>query len=521
MKRWQVWLLLAVVLSSLAVAQTNGEPDNSTTSYHEGQVWELGDPESAEPVPAKPEQRKPSERMREGVEYNLDDPEQKNSDWSMEEGSELDLGFDDMPEGKSTESAPTTPTPQQAAQNSSNRLRDWLDRLPFEFRGFIEARGGIRTQNDPAQPRDTTMAEIRLQLEAAKNFDWLELRIKSDFYYDGYREQFRTDVREASALFTITRWLDIKAGRQVLTWGAGDLLFINDLFPKDWQAFFIGREISYLKAPSDAVKLTVLTDLAQFNLVYTPVFNPDRYIDGRRISFWNPMVGDFVGREQRIDPHHPNRWFRDAEWAARIFKNIEGYELAMYGYYGFWKSPAGIDAFDYRPTFPNLAVAGASATGSVLGGIGAVEFGYYHSLDDQDGDDPLVPNSEWRLLLRYERELFRDFTLSGQYYLEWMQGYSAYRRFLPPGIPAKDRVRHVVTLRATWLLLEQNLTLSLFAYYSPSDRDAYLRPYVSYKITDNWLIDIGANIFIGKDHHTFFGQFADNTNIYAGIRWNF
>ena len=34
---------------------------------------------------------------------------------------------------------------------------------------------------------------------------------------------------------------DVKIGQQVLTWGTGDYVFLNDLFPKDYPSFFAGR----------------------------------------------------------------------------------------------------------------------------------------------------------------------------------------------------------------------------------------------------------------------------------------
>ncbi len=46
--------------------------------------------------------------------------------------------------------------------------------------------------------------------------------------------------------------------------------------------------------------------------------------------------------------------------------------------------------------------------------------------------------------------------------------------------PARDHFRHLTTVRLTKLLMNQNLWLSLFTYYSPSDKDAHLRPNVNY-----------------------------------------
>jgi len=89
------------------------------------------------------------------------------------------------------------------------------------------------------------------------------------------------------------------------------------------------------------------------------------------------------------------------------------------------------------------------------------------------------------------------------------------------GAKPAERDRHVLTFRVRKLLMNQNLELSLFAFYSPSDSDAYLRPRVSYKIDDHWKVEIGGNLFLGAERHTFFGQFANNTNIYAALRYAF
>jgi hypothetical protein len=162
--------------------------------------------------------------------------------------------------------------------------------------------------------------------------------------------------------------------------------------------------------------------------------------------------------------------------------------------------------------------------GPLGGGIANAEAAYYDSREDRQGNNRFINNSELRFLVGYERqmpEIAPDLTLGGQYYVEWMLDYDEYRRTLLWLYDPRDELRHVVTFRVTKLLLNQNLELSLFAYYSPSDRDAYLRPNVSYKIDDHWTAEIGGNVFFGAEQHTFFNQFADNTNVYMALRYSF
>lgn len=408
------------------------------------------------------------------------------------------------------------------AVGGSADLRDVVyDAWEVELYGFAEGRLGYRTVDDPYEG-DRPLAEARLQLDLSRYFGWGFVKLKGDVVQDQIKDELRGELRELNLTLVPFRFMDLKVGRQVLTWGTGDLLFINDLFPKDWKSFFIGRDDEYLKAPSDAVKASLFFDLVNLDVIYAPRFNPSIYIDGSRLSYWNPLLGRTAGRDFIFGDDDRNRFFSDSSVAVRASRNIRGTEIALYGYRGFWSTPEGMDPAAVELVYPALSVYGASVRTTLLGGIGNVEAGYYDSRQDRSGKDPLVRNSEWRLLAGFERELMRDFTGGLQYYLEWMADYDAYENSIQPlGMDAKDHVRHLLTLRLTKLMMNQTLTLSFFGYYSPSDEDAYLRPNIHYKVTDQWSVEIGANVFLEQSPETFFGQFYKNTNVYTGVRWGF
>ena len=218
---------------------------------------------------------------------------------------------------------------------------------------------------------------------------------------------------------------------------------------------------------------------------------------------------------------HDLDFLGDDEVAVRLYTNWHGYELAAYGYTGFWKGPRGSDPVSGKVIFPELDVLGLSGRGTLGPGIANIEFGYYHSGDDSSGADPAVVNSEMRFMAGYEQEIARETTLGLQYYLERMQDYNRYRDNLPSGTPARDHNRHVVTIRFTRLALQQDLILSVFNFYSPSDEDGYLRAGVSYRLDDNWVLSGGLNHFYGDERHTFFGQLEKNSNVYTAIHYGF
>jgi hypothetical protein len=449
------------------------------------------------------------------------DTQENSTEPSLPSGlSGSDQGSDpELPKGLATESEQKSK--DEAKPELSRGL--WAERFRLPLYGFFEARLGPRLHSDPVQSEDITVGEARLQLETEKYWPSLKTQLDAttDVLADGVAEEADLDLRRLRLTWTPLPSVDIRAGRQVLSWGTGDQLFINDLFPKDWQSFLIGRDIEYLKAPGNAVRLGWFNALLNLNLVYTPRFDPDRFISGERLSYYNPQLGRIAGAENELNVQEPDDWFEDDEWAARIYRTVGSFTVAAYGYTGYWKSPGGTDPVSGKSLFPELNVVGASLQGPIGPGIANIEAGYYDSEEDRDGTDPFIKNSELRFLIGYEQELAHELTGSVQYYLEHMQDYDEYRQALPRGMRPRDEDRQLLTLRLTKLLLNQDLRLSLFVFYSPTDQDAYLRPRASYELTDSWTVEAGGNIFRGQHEQTFFGQFEDNSNVYAAVRYSF
>ena len=439
------------------------------------------------------------------------------------------------------DSEPELPAGLEASGDSEPALPSGIDdgveqpseasaSMPWQWNMFVDARAGSRVVDDPNEDR-ASLAELRVQLRLQKSWrPWgATLRLAVDGVGDLISEeqapdledgQGAIDVRSASLTLSPLDWLDLRLGRQVLTWGTGDLLFINDLFPKDWTAFLIGRDLEYLKAPSDVAKLSLFTPVVGFDLAFAPRFDADRLPVRERLSSWDPITGQRVGEDMPLDTAPPDEWGKDIELYARAHKTVKGWELAGYGYYGFWKSPAGFDPMSGAATFPELSVYGLSVRGSVGRGIVNLEGGYYDSRGDRDGDDPFVRNSELRGLVGYERQLPFRIGVGMQYYVEAMTDHGDYERSLPAGSPVADAVRHLATLRLTWTDSRERLRLSAFVFASPSDRDGYLRPSVSYAVSDSWALSAGANLFRGRDPHTFFGQLENNSNVYGALRYS-
>lgn len=381
-----------------------------------------------------------------------------------------------------------------------------------EIHGFLQAHaaGRLGSVNCTAQTAcDWPFNEQRLQLKAEGS--GLEGSLgyagKIDLLQDAALGESDLDVRELYADYNTERFT-VRAGRQVVTWGVADLLFINDTFPKDWVSFFGGLPLEYLKRGSDALRLDLYPDFADVQILLAD-FREDRLPDRERFVLPGPDISAALDEPSEL------------EAGLRITRYFGSWDGAMYLSRTHYRAPALSQiAGEWRGEFSRLNVYGASLSGPLWNAVLSLEAGYYDSVDDQNGADPAVENSQTRLLVGYSRQIAEDTTLGIQGYAEWMHDHDAYRRTLPAGFPERDELRTVATLRITQFHLHQTLRLSFFAFWGVSDDDGYIIPSVRYAFSDALWGEVGANLFVG-DRNGQFGALGDNDNIYETLRYAF
>jgi len=394
-----------------------------------------------------------------------------------------------------------------------------------DVESFLLGNFSWRTTGDVppgSEGRRFLLAEERLRLDLSAWTDSVEgeARIKLDAVHDAVTGEVDIDLREAYLDYS-TGNLDLRLGRQITTWGVGDLLFINDVFPKDWVSFFSGRPLEYLKLGADSARVRYSTSPLNIELMIITSFRPDTLPTPRRFF----LQDDFAGIADR-NQVHPDTGFDNPELALRLYRRIAGFDASAYVYRGYWRSPGQLPNDSIMPTqitqiFPALSVYGISAQGQAMGGILSLEGGYYDSRDDNAGDEPVSANSEARFLLGYQKQLAENLTLGIQYYAEIMMDFDAYKLALPDTSTSRKKYRDIVTLRLTRFLKHQTWRLSLFAFYSPAERDYLLQPKVNYRISDKFSTTLGANLFGGEKQTSFFGQFQRNDNLYLTLRYDF
>jgi len=388
--------------------------------------------------------------------------------------------------------------------------------------GFVQGLFGGRLDEDNPTATEQTASETRLQLRAEHFGDKGEFFGRLDFTYDGAdTADYDWELREAYLKFRAGDNLDFKIGRQILTWGTGDLIFINDVFAKDYRSFFIGRDDQYLKAPQTAIRTEYYLSAGSISFVWTPRFEPNRLPYGRRLSYYSPMAGGFVGEGFFFDPPTPPAKFENGEFAFRFSRQTGGFNTSLYFYKGFYKNPLGFSPTEMTAVYPKVNIWGASIRGSLAGGVLWIESGYFDSRQDSDGDNPYIPNSSLSGLLGFERQVATNLTVNGQWQLDHMFDHELFSAQQAPGAFVRNELRHLLTSRVTKTVNSETIILSGFVFFSPTDEDAYARLSVEYKYSDEISLMAGANAFDGNHANTEFGQFALNDNAYIKVTYGF
>jgi len=384
-----------------------------------------------------------------------------------------------------------------------------------ELAGFVQAHVAVRTSDVdcPAGTEcDVPFNDQRVQLKAeggneAGNLAFLG---KIDLVHDVALDENDSEVRELYADYNADS-LTVRGGRQIITWGVGDLLFINDIFPKDWVAFYSGLPMEYLKRGSDALKLDLFVGSTTLEMVISD-FRADRLPDSRQFVMASPF-----------SPSLPRNINEPAgqEIALKFSGNLGGWDSAVYASRSYYHAPALTEtATEVMGTYPRLNTLGTSYSGAFASGVLNLEAGYYDSEDDRDGDNPAIENSQARLLIGYSRQVGQETQIGVQAYAEWMQDHDAYQRTLPSGFTQRDEVRTVATMRFTQRYYHQTLVFNAFAFWGISEDDSYVITSVRYAFSDDLWAELGANIFNGS-RSGMFGAMGDNDNVYLTARYAF
>jgi hypothetical protein len=399
------------------------------------------------------------------------------------------------------------------SQTSDEPAADSEKQPFFEVHWFVQNNSSQRVVASSEFPSELLKLENRLQLELIHDGPKWGFHSKTDAVWDPDNRFGRLDVREAY-LSGPGKALDLTVGKEITTWGVGDLIFLADVFPKDWVAFITGAPIEYLKKGSVAAKADYYAGGTTVEAVWIPLFEPDTLPSGKKLAFFSPFP-----KGTAVRTVEPASTPANSELGLRVSRIVRDYDTSLYLYSGWDRRPSpnfAASSFEFH----RLRMAGLSFQGPLREYLLSGEAAYYRT-DDGSGTDPAVPNPSVKWLLSLERTLRGNRVVSFQFFQELMLHHGSYESTLPPGSPRQPRLETVLTARYRDTLRRETVKRTLFVLYNPADQDYFVNAEWRQDLSDTVWYAVGLNLFGGEHRWTQYGQFEKDSNLYFTLRRSF
>ncbi len=322
---------------------------------------------------------------------------------------------------------------------------------------------------------------------------------------------------------------DLRIGKQQVVWGKSDGVFITDIVSPLNLTEFLLPDFDEIRTGVLAAKLDYYIGSGTLEAIWIPLFTPTTrpnesspfYIPP---TFMAPPSFDWSNSEIKPSLENSEMFLKYATMTSIVdFELMAGYTWddnpSMHVQKNFLKDSASgtpsLIGLNISPEHHRLAVAGGAFSTQVKSAIFRGEVAYYTGKHFQTRDpnavDALIEKDYLHYLVGVDYSI-KGLNLSAQFIQEAIMDYD--------DLMNTSEMQSTMTFRAQYNLLRETLHLELFSYIGLTNEDALIRPKITYDFDDSFSILLGSNIFVGNESGRF-GQYHDNSMIYAKIKYNF
>lgn len=350
--------------------------------------------------------------------------------------------------------------------------------LDLSVKGFVDTYHAVRTEKpgDWMASRTRARGEFRLEKNGGGFF------LSSNLIYNALlKNQSGFQLREAYAYWENPHW-DIRAGKQIISWGVADGLRVTDLIsPMDYTEF-LAQDYDDIRVPVGALRIRYLHNSWNIEAVAIPM--PEFFRIPTDTA--NPWSVGLLPPEVKPDPV-----IKNMEYGARFCCFLDGVDFSVMALRTWSKMPELlVDHIGYHRL-------------TVVGGDVSVPFGSFvfrgeiaDNIDDNGSQqgNALVgldwyPGADWNISVQYN------------------QTFGSGER------------SSLATLRLSKGLLNNALTLSTFAYADLRDLGVFNRLSADWAATDQIHLIIGYDYFYAKKG--MFAVYAHNSEVWLKLKYSF
>lgn len=360
------------------------------------------------------------------------------------------------------------------------------DSLQVGIKGFVDTYHALRTE----QPNNWMSSRSRVRGELTIEKGYAGAFVSANLIHNAILSNHTGfQLREAYAYYSDNHW-DVRAGRQIITWGVADALRLTDIIsPMDYTEF-LAQDYDDIRIPVGGLRVRFSREKWSMEAVAIPVSSFfDLPTDAENPWSVGPIA---IGAE-------PSHNAYNMEYGGRLAFFLSGIDFSFSALHTWNKQPVLCNGVgEYR----RMTMLGADV--SVPMGKFVVRGEVAEYLDElQTGGTRAASTNA---LLGIDWYAGNDWTLSAQYS----------HKYVALG---EHRNTALSTLRISKELLHNTLTLQTFAYIDVTNGGIFNRLSADYALNDQIHAAIGYDYF-----HADGGMFAiynKNSELFFKLKYSF
>lgn len=385
------------------------------------------------------------------------------------------------------------------------------DELSLQLNGFVDSYHALQVEH----PHKIMSSRTRLRLEMRANYGEASLFSSVNLAYNSLiKEQSGAFLREAYFDY-VGKYLEVKAGRQIITWGVADGLRLTDLIsPMDYTEF-MANDYDDIRVPVNAINLKYPGESFSAELVFVPV--PEYFVMPSGED--NPWTMPLPANTSMDLSGTPEKRIKNSEVGGRLRFFLENLDFSLTALRTFNKSPVTIASFD--PKTKSAVIKGIYEPMNVVGGDVSIPVGEIvirGEVAAYFGEPIALKNSmdyryrsSFNALLGIDWYAGDNWTIMAQYMHKVVMDY---REEL-----GTEQNTSMITARISKEVLNNTLKLSVYGMFDVDNVGFYVRPAADYLLSDQITLSLGAD-WLGGRRGTF-KTYKKNTQIWVKGKYFF
>ena len=388
------------------------------------------------------------------------------------------------------------------------------DAFDLRVKGFVDTYQAVQTDKPNKWMSSRTRVRGELTIEKGNVGAFVSANA---IYNSIVKDQSGFSLREAYGYFSVGNW-DIRAGRQIVTWGVADAMRLTDIIsPMDFTEY-LAQDYDDIRVPVTGIRVKYIKPSWAAEIIAVPV--PSFF--ELPIDKSNPWAISFPGVNQPylIDVNNvPAKRLCNSEYGGKFSVFLPGVDFSVSALHTWNKMSVFTHKTDeagellFTGEHRRMTMIGADASVPVGKLVFRGEFAEYLDEAQTPAKSGMMPprKNTTNALLGIDFYPGNDWTLAVQYSHKYISGFSA--------DVSGYQNSGMATVKIGKDLLHNTLNLSTFAYVDVTNGGIYNRLAADYAITDQIHAFIGYDFFHADAG--IFAMYSKNSEIWLKLKYSF